>query len=518
MYCFCLEAYGLKTSQKNPNTSRIAAIVFLFLGYLLLFLTLWLCDCYDDVSLENMLFQLKTSSEGVHAVLTSSWILRVGLLSVLFTGLTVFVYRLLFGKYSYLLKNAAWHLSFSKTAAYRFFRDRILLPALCVFFAVLVVFIGQFKVIARVSASATESSFIEAHYVDPAKTAITFPETKRNLIYIYLESMESTFGDAAVSMDAIPELTALAEENVNFSGTSGLGGAMTYTGSTWTAAAMVTHTAGVPVKVSLTADSYGAEEDAFLPGIVTLGEILEKEGYRQVLLLGSLAEFHGREPYFTGHGNYEIIDTETLKEAGRLPEDYRVWWGYEDEKLFRFAKEELTRLAASDEPFNFTMLTADTHFPDGYHCSLCEDVYEEPYANVLSCSSKQVASFVSWIQKQPFYENTTVIITGDHLTMDPDFVEDLTEDYVRTVYNCFLNVPVQPVQEKNRQFATVDMFPTTLAALGAKIEGERLGLGVNLFSGEKTLTETYGYDAVETELQKHSDFYEKAFLETESDS
>ncbi len=502
----------MEKKNKNPNVSRIAAIVLLFLGNLLLFLTLWLRSSYDEVSLENMLFQLKTSSEGVHAVLTSSWIVRVGLLTVLLTAAAIFLYRLLFGKYAHLLKNASWHLSFSKTGAYRFFRDRIVLPSLCLFFTFLLIFIGQFKVIARVSAITTESSFIETHYVDPEKTKITFPETKRNLIYIMLESMESTFGDAAVSMNAIPELTALAQENINFSHTPSFGGARTYTGTTWTAAAMVAQTAGVPVKVALGADSYGAPEDDFLPGIVTLGEILEDAGYKQVLLLGSVAEFHGREAYFTGHGNYEILDTEALKAAGRLPEDYRVWWGYEDEKLFRYAREELTRLGESGEPFNFTMLTADTHFPDGYKCSLCEDTYEEPYANVLTCSAKQVYSLVEWIREQPFYENTTIIITGDHLTMDPDFVEDLTEDYVRTVYNCFINPPLRPVCEKERTFATIDLFPTTLAALGVQIEGERLGLGVNLFSAEKTLAEEYGFETVETELQKRSVFYNVEFL------
>ncbi len=498
--------------KKNTKTGRIAAIVLLFLGNLFLFLTIWLRDSYDEVSLENMLFQLKTSSEGVHAVLTSSWIVRVGLFTVVLTVLIVFLYRLLFGKYSHLIKNAAWHSSFRKTVAYRFFRDRIVLPALCVFFAFLLIFVGQFKVIARVGAIVTESSFIEEHYVDPAATNLTFPETKRNLIYILLESMESTFGDETVSMNAIPELTALACENVNFSGTSALGGAMTYTGTTWTAAAMVAQTAGVPVKVALGADSYGAEDAEFLPGVVTLGEVLEKEGYKQVILMGSVAEFHGREPYFRGHGGYEILDTETLKAAGRLPEDYRVWWGFEDEKLFRYAKEELTRLGETGEPFNFTMLTADTHFPDGYHCAVCEDTYEEPYANVLTCSSRQVGALVDWIKEQPFYENTTIIISGDHLTMDPDFVKDLTDDYVRTVYNCIINAPVQPVQEKERQFATIDLFPTTLAALGVQIEGERLGLGVNLFSAEKTLTEQYGFDVVDAELQKHSDFYNVNFL------
>ena len=39
------------------------------------------------------------------------------------------------------------------------------------------------------------STLIEDNYVNPSQTTITFPEKKRNLIYIYLESMESTYSD-----------------------------------------------------------------------------------------------------------------------------------------------------------------------------------------------------------------------------------------------------------------------------------------------------------------------------------
>ena len=53
----------------------------------------------------------------------------------------------------------------------------------------------------------------------------------------------------------------------------------------------------------------------------------------------------------------------------------------------------------------------------------------------------------------------------------------------------------------------MDMFPTTLAALGCKIKGERLALGTNLFSDKKTLLETYGYDEVADGLSKRSSFY-----------
>ena len=51
-----------------------------------------------------------------------------------------------------------------------------------------------------------------------------------------------------------------------------------------------------------------------------------------------------------------------------------------------------------------------------------------------------------------------------------------------------------------------------LASLGANIEGNRLGLGVNLFSDEQTLIEKYGKDYVENELKKTSKFYNKYIL------
>lgn len=69
------------------------------------------------------------------------------------------------------------------------------------------------------------------------------------------------------------------------------------------------------------------------------------------------------------------------------------------------------------------MLTVDTHFTDGYLCDLCDDEYDDQYSNVMACSSKQVAEFVEWVQEQDFYENTTIVISGDHLTMDSDYLD-----------------------------------------------------------------------------------------------
>ena len=159
------------------------------------------------------------------------------------------------------------------------------------------------------------------------------------------------------------------------------------------------------------------------------------------------------------------------------------------------------------------MLTADTHHVGGYVCEKCDNKYGEQYENVYSCSSRQAYEFISWIKEQPFYENTTIVICGDHLSMDADYFnrKGIAESE-RHIYNCFINSAVSTDHSKNRAFSTMDIFPTVLASMGCKIEGDRLGLGVNLFSGSSTLCEQHGTDWLNTEIKKGSSYYMNNFV------
>ena len=501
--------------KRYLTTKEKTATVLLLFANVVLLLTLWLDHTYDQISFDQLLFQMKSTSKGVNPDLLNNAVLYVGLFSMIITIIEGWIYHLITEKQS--IRNCSlFRRRLCSDSHVSLLIRKHILSIVSVVLAVSLLICGtNTRVFAFMKVDAMKSEFIRHNYVKPDQALLSFPEQKRNLIYIFLESMESTYADSSsggtITDCVIPELVSLAEHNLNFSHNTGLGGALSYPGTTWTAAAMVAQTAGVPVKVSLGADAYGAA-GSFLPGVVSIGQILKEQGYTQVLLLGSDAEFHGREAYFTEHGDYEIIDTCSLKEAGRLPEDYEAWWGFEDEKLFSYAREELTRLAEAGKPFNFTMLTADTHFPDGCQCSLCRNDFANQYANVLACSSRQVAGFISWIQEQPFYDNTTVVISGDHLTMDAGFMEEINPQFTRTVYNCFINAAETPAREKNRRFGTFDLFPTTLAALGVRIDGDRLALGTNLFSDQETLTERFGYDYLSEEMQKQSEFYDSELL------
>ncbi len=374
----------------------------------------------------------------------------------------------------------------------------------------------------------TQTKIFETTYVDPKEVNITFPEEKRNLIYIYLESMENTFfGESeggAMEENIIPELYQLAEDYVNFSQNDTVGGFEPVSGTTWTAGALVGQTAGIPLKTpSNIKDMYNGygKEGVFLPGITTLSDILHENGYLQSFMVGSRASFGGRRTYYKTHGTDCIYELSTARMEGIVEPDYFVWWGMEDKYLFEYAKEKITWMNRRAEPFAFTMLTVDTHHVDGYVCEYCRNEHEEQYENVFSCSSRQVAEFIKWIQEQDFYEDTTVIIAGDHLSMDRRYMlENVDESYDRRVYNCFINAAAETdltedIYSKNREFCTLDMFPTTLAAMGCNIEGDRLGLGTNLFSDKPTLIEEMGYEEFNSQIGMRSEYYKREFLREE---
>lgn len=500
---------------------KVFSVILFTLGALFYFGTVWGKGSYGDVSADQLLINLISPAGGaednVYIEGIEGPVFNIMLATSVFC---LFVFSNFKIKYSLKQKTAI------------IFNDLVhriisLVLALAVFIGGAVYGYQEFNLKQLYYAYFTDSDFIEINYADPRETKITFPEQKRNIIHIYLESMENSYLSkdlgGYMEMNLMPELTELSYEGVTFSDTSNrFGGPLTATGTQWSVASMVNMTTGLPMKVPAEPNAYGTA-DSFLPGAYTFGEILRDAGYEQTVMIGSDANFGGLTYFFTNHGEYKIMDYRYAVKNGLIPEDYKVWWGFEDDKLYEFAKEEITRLYETGKPFNFTMETADTHRPGGYLSENAPTPYDDHYANAIAYSSEQTVEFVKWIQQQPFYENTTVVLIGDHLSMDTDFFEDFDSNYKRTQFNLILNAAPEVADTKsdrfvNRQYANFDMFPTILASMGVEIKGDRLGIGTNLFSDKDTIFEEYGTDKVNMELEKKSDFYNEKILEDYSSS
>ena len=512
---YILNKKELYTQHQTLKTiDKIFVGIFTFCSWIALLCVLsanWAMNHFQGISINQIIFTLTQPVEGTDQSQIDSYIFGPLMQSLFYIFLLIFIFYCI---------NRLTKLKKGFTIL-EYVRFRKVLMSLL---SIVILISGFFVSINEIGYAEVKSYFFEKSglyekaYVNPKKVNLTFPEKKRNLIYIFMESMETTYISkdlgGAQKENLLPNLTNRIQsgEAINFSNTDTIGGALPIRLTGFTVGGMVAQSAGVPVRTSLdnnTLDNNSNYQNLkqFLPGAYSIGDILEKNGYQNLLLLGSDANFAGRKTYFQQHGNYQILDYNYAIEKKWIPSDYHVWWGYEDKKLFENAKNVVTQAASSDKPFNLTMLTADTHFEDGYMSDETPKLYDNQYSNVIHYSDQLVNEFINWVQQQPFYENTTIVISGDHLSMDKDYFNDISDKYQRTVFNEIINSPVQAENAKNRQFTTFDLYPTTLAALGVEIEGNRLGLGTNLFSGTKTVPQGLRHHIFEYQVRKKSDYY-----------
>lgn len=518
---FTLEDAHLKKKGASI-TLYILSIIFVFIGLFFITITVWGKRTYNDTPIDAIIVTLFSPTKGTDFKIYQSYIESALLITIALT----YVYALMFYK--------KITVKFVRKGEEKVLLREKLIRTLNICLASLLMVGGityacvRFNVGQLIIAYTQDSPFIEENYYNPRNIKLDFPNEKRNLIHIYLESIENSFFDKAngghMDKNLMPNLLELSKEGYSFSHLGkdeGRGGPLEAYGATWSVASMVNQFFGIPMKVPTRRNSYGKSGE-FFPGAVGIGDILHQMGYEQTMMIGADADFGGLTYMFEDHGNFKIMDHKYALENHMLPSDkYNVNWGYEDEKLYKFAKDEITRLYSTGKPFHFLMENADTHFP-GFHFEGDTPVFgsakSKNYGKTIEFSEKHVVEFIRWIMAQPFYDNTTIIIIGDHLSMDKKFFWDNDfEGFTRTTYNLILN-PINTVNLKddklfyNRKWGTFDMMPTILASIGVKIDGDRLGIGTNLFSGLPTVFEQNGTKEVNHLLIRKSEYYNKNLL------
>ncbi len=305
-------------------------------------------------------------------------------------------------------------------------------------------------------------------YVDPAKVRLV-QERKRNLVLIYAESLEATYGEADLfGQDLLAPL-----HNV---------GGRSYRryrpvlGATWTIAAMVATQCGIPLNVYSEGDvRQRSGTKSFLPGATCLGDLLRAHGYSNVFLGGAPLAFSGKGHFLRDHGYEETWGRAQWKQAGAAPDEFNGW-GMFDSALFAHGRETLERLHAAGRPFNLTMLTMDTHNPRGFLSPACRRAGAEHFEDIVSCTAGEIADFVQFARKQGYLEDTTIVVIGDHLAVpNPVFGKLQQAGARRGIFNLFVGKNLPP--PNTDELLPYDLLPTLLEVVGMRVEGDRLGLG-----------------------------------------
>jgi arylsulfatase A-like enzyme len=247
--------------------------------------------------------------------------------------------------------------------------------------------------------------------------AVKAPSKKKNLMFIYLESLEQSYFNEKVFPGLVPNLIQLKSKGVSFEN-------LKQTRNTgWTIAGMFASQCGLPLSVERISRHEG-NDIIYSSGknrLVCLGDILRKAGYYQVFMGGADLRFAGKGKHYEDHGYDEVKGLNELK--SHIPKSSKVFgWGIHDQDLLTLVHDEFVKLSEQskgDKPFNLTALTLDTHHPNGHSAAVCPKykLHDNTMLNAVHCSDFLVGKMLKSLEEKKLLENTLVFVMSDHLAL-----------------------------------------------------------------------------------------------------
>ena len=466
----------------------IKLIIFWF-SIFLIQVGIWLLRKFGDVAFDQFIFHLDMSLDGLtqgDPKLTSSFIRNCLIVPTAFVFILGFAFKYYsgylnkFNKFSYVL--ILFLISF------------VFLLYKVAFFSAANAYLYYVK---------TGEDYFKINYVNPHEISIASPQKPKNLVLIYVESLEDTYADTKLfSHNLISSIESSAVNNsYHFSSYQQA------PGTGWTIAGIVSTQCGLPLRTFLR-NASGDNATGFLNNAVCLGDTLADKGYQNIFMNGADLSFAGKGKFIARHGYMEAYGREEWYKQNKTQNDMNDW-GLYDDLLFLEAQKKLDELEShTDTPFNLTLLTVDTHPPKGFlshHCATKHGVTENNFEGIVECTALQVKDFVNYIRSKGYLKNTTVVILGDHLGMKNPVYKKLESSNKRRIFNLFIT---EDKLVLNREDMTeFDMYPTILESLGFKINAGRLGLGYSGFGNHTDKPSLSRHEEMNKKLLGYSPSY-----------
>lgn len=303
---------------------------------------------------------------------------------------------------------------------------------------------------------------------------LDFAGRPRNLVLLYLESVERSYLDETRFPGLMPNLATLEREAVSFTDLTEVEEA------SWTIAGMVASQCGMPLIGS------GSGMDRFLPAATCLGDLLKASGYALAYVGGADTGFAGKGTFYDSHGFDQVEGRAELEPLLSDPA-YVHEWGLYDDSLYPVALERLRSLAAEDRPFGLALLTLDTHHPFGFPSASCAEM---PYGdgtnqflNAVHCADRLAGAFIRQVRADPALRDMVLVVASDHMAM-PNLAQELLEAGPRRNLLMIFD-PALDAALVDTPGTTLDIGPTVLTRLGAPTPA--LGFGRDLLGELPTL-------------------------------
>lgn len=231
----------------------------------------------------------------------------------------------------------------------------------------------------------------------------------KNVVVIYCESLENGYLDNSLFPGLTVNLNKMKESSFtcydNYQNLFGAG---------WTIGALYATQTSFPCLFGHDGnDVFNKVKDT---QVVSYANVMKKAGYNNLFL--SSANFE-----FGGTGNMMRMLGYELKSFDKYDvETEKTGWGVHDKDLFEQAKIEYRKMANGATPFNLTLLTVDTHFTNGIpdkrmQKKIAIDREKKSMEYCVASLDYLIGDFYEFMSKQRGFDNTVLIIIGDHPVM-----------------------------------------------------------------------------------------------------
>lgn len=284
-------------------------------------------------------------------------------------------------------------------------------------------------------------------------------ERPKNIIYIYLESLEYNYMDESLFPGLTPELLKIEKESASF---TNIGQTI---GASWTMAGMVASQCGLPLLTAFANDHFSMKE--FMPNALCLGDILQSKGYHLEYFGGADAAFAGKNLFYKSHGFPVIKGKDEF--INEITDDKFINnWGVSDDKLYDLLLLQIKKLNEQSKPWGMFSINIGTHQPDGYLAHSCQNVKyaegKDKLLNAVHCTDMLIGKFYQSLKNAGVLKNTAIVFSSDHLA--PVMVRPYQTLQKKDRHNLFMITGAGIKPSKNsRAGTTLDISATLLRFL-----------------------------------------------------
>ncbi len=341
---------------------------------------------------------------------------------------------------------------------------------------------------------------------------INYPKRKRNLVVLYLESLERTYRYLPETKSEFVPFSSLEDRGLSFRNILQAKSAFSTIGG------LVASQCGVPLlprgafnpqKRQISASDQH-NKTVFMQGVDCLGDILAEDGYTLSYINGSDLSVFSKGDFFRSHGYQRVKGLKSWPDWENEPR-LNVW-GMDDDLLFERVTSELRDLASENSPFVLSALTIATHGPDAYPDKSCPVVgtSSSQLPRAISCTAHHVESLINEVVRLGIAEDTLIVLLSDHLAFRNTLENSLQDRRDRR--RNFAVVLGLSNETNSRPGTMFDVFPTLLELLGYQLKDGRAGLGQSLVNENPTFVERESLDTLNAAIKYNSEL-QKALWE-----